>query len=129
MKRFKYVLLFALILGCGSQTLIDEMLAEVPIYQKGKIVQKSELPAERMSIIQYEINATEATEDSLVSFYKDSMLPKGWELNELKQYAGDGSVFTFTKKEQATLTIQVISKGVRQSGKLKVVLNLTRLNA
>jgi hypothetical protein len=78
-----------------------------------------------MSIIQYELNATDATEESLINFYKNSMAHKGWKLEKLKKYPGNGSIFSFSKKKSPMLSVQVITRTIKQNGKMKVVLNFS----
>ena len=126
MKFAVYLILLAIVWGCNGQTLLDEMQAVVPIYKPGKILQTKNLPGENMSIIQYELDSTEATEKSLINFYKSSMVHKGWKLEKLKKYPGNGSIFSFSKEESPILSVQVITRGIKQSGKIKVVLNFSR---
>jgi hypothetical protein len=126
MKSAKYLMLLTIILACNGQTLLDEMEAVVPIYKTGKVLQTKNLPDENMSIIQYELDATNVTENSLINFYKSSMTPKGWEIKKLEKFSGNGSVFSFSKKESPLLSVQIITRGIKQNGKIKVVLNFSR---
>lgn len=125
MKLAKYFMLLITVLGCNGQTLLDEMQMEVPIYKTGKILETKNLPDENISIIQYELDATNTTEDGLINFYKSSMTQKGWELEKLKKFSGNGSIFSFLKKGSPILSIQVITHGIKQNGKIKVVLNFS----
>lgn len=126
MKFALYFMLLAIVSGCNGQTLLDEMQVVVPIYKSGKILQTKNIPAENMSIIQYELDASDTSEESLINFYKSSMTHKGWKLEKLKKYPGNGSIFSFSKKESPLLSVQVITRAIKQNGKMKVVLNFSR---
>ena len=128
-KIFCVFICLVLLLGaCGQKDLIEEMKKEVPLYQGAKIVKTSN-PDEKTSVIQYEVAASEASEeDKIIDFYKDSMTKKGWEFqeNELKRWKNNGSVFSLTKQNVGTLSVQTIIRGVEKTKKMTVVLNLTR---
>ena len=81
-----------------------------------------------MSIIQFEIEAIQASEEKILDFYKNTMTEKGWEFKELKQWPGNGSVLSITKKDWATLSTQTITRQIKDTGKIKVVLNLTGIS-
>ena len=121
---------FIVVLGaCRQNDLLEEMKKAIPLYEGATIVKSTSIPEENMSVIQYDVEASQVSEEALIDFYKDSMNKNGWELEEFKQWTNNGSVFSFTKKEWATLSIQIINtKQMKDIGKIKVVLNLTRYN-
>lgn len=102
------------------------MQAVVPVYKSGQIIRSRNLPDQNMSIMQFEVNAAEATEDNIIAFYKDRFARKGWKLKEIKSYAGNGSVFSFVNDESVTVSIQTITKGIKDKGKLQVIVNMSR---
>ncbi len=125
MKYLNCLMILMFVFGCKGKDRIEDMQAIVPVYDSGKIIQTQNLPDQNMSIIQYEVNAAEASEENIIRFYKDIFAKKGWKLQEMKNYAGNGSVFSFID-ESATVSIQTITKEIKDGGTLKVILNLSR---
>jgi hypothetical protein len=114
------------VVACGRENLLDEMKVMVPMHHGACVVEAKEVPEERESIIQFDIEASEASEDDIIEFYKTAMTDRGWEFEELERWAGNGSVFSMTREGYGTLTIQTVTKQVEQTGKIRVVLNLKR---
>ncbi len=125
MKFINCLLILMFVLSCNGKDLLEDMQAVVPVYKSGQIIQAQELPEQNMSIMQYVLNATEATEESVIDFYKDCFRKMGWKLQEMKHYAGNGSVFSFSNDESETVTIQTITNDIKEQGKLKIVINMS----
>lgn len=127
MKYFYGLLIVMFALGCKAKNMTEDLQAMVPAVRSAKIVQTRNRPDEKMGILQYEVSASETTEEEIISFYKDSFAKKGWRLQEMQNYAGNGSVFSFAD-ESSEVSIQTITKGIKDQGKLKVIINLSPLN-
>lgn len=127
MKYFYGLLILIFAFGCKGKNIAEDFRAMIPAVQSAKIVQTRNLPEQKMSILQYEVSANETTEEEIIDFYKDRFAEKGWKLKEMQNYAGNGSVFSFTD-ESSEVSIQTITKGIKDQGKLKVVINLSQLS-
>ncbi len=119
------ILMFAF--GCKGKNMAEDLRAMIPAVQSAKIVKIRNLPDEKMGILQYEVSSDETTEEEIISFYKDSFAKKGWKLQEMQNYAGNGSVFSFVD-ESAEVSIQTITRGIKDHGKLKIIINLSQLS-
>lgn len=126
MKSLNCFLILMFVLSCKGKDLLEEMQALVPVYQSGQIIQAREIPDQNMIVMQYLVDATEATEDRVIDFYRDFFRTKGWKMQEIKRYTGNGSVFSFMSDEAETVTIQTITKEIKEQRKLKVVINMSR---
>ena len=112
--------------GCGRESLLEEMQQMVPLHEGASVIEAKDVPEEAESIIQFDIEASQSSEDDIIQFYRSTMMDKGWEFEEIKRWPGNGSVFSMTDEDRGTLTIQTITKQIKQTGKIRVVLNLRR---
>ncbi len=113
-----------LLLACGQEKLLTKMKNEVPIYE-GAVVLESYMPEESMSVIKIEVEASKASKKDILSFYKDAMTKKGWEIKLDKDYGGSGALMQLAKKDWGTLSIQPMTKQTKKTGKIPVVLSLS----
>lgn len=113
-----------LLLACGQEKLLTKMKNEVPIYEGAKVLE-SYMPEENMSVIKIEVEASKASKKDILSFYKDAMTKKGWEIKLDKDYGGSGALMELVKKDWGTLSIQPLTKKTRKTGKIPVILNLS----
>jgi hypothetical protein len=127
MKYFYCLVILIFAFGCKGKNIAEDFRAMIPAAQSAKIVQTRNLPGEKMRILQYEVSAEETTEEEIIGFYKDRFAEKGWKLMEMQNYAGNGSVFSFAD-ESAEVSIQTITRGIKDQGKLKVIINLSQLS-
>ncbi len=125
MKYFYGLLIFMFAFGCKGKNMAEDLQTMIPAVQSAKIVQTRNLPDEKISILQYEVSANETTEVEIIAFYKDIFAQKGWKLQEMQNYAGNGSVFSFAG-ESAEVSIQTITKEIKNQGKLKIIINLSQ---
>ena len=126
MKYFNCLLILMFAFSCKGKNMAEDLRAMIPAVQSARIVQTRNLPEQKMSILQYEVSANETTEEEIIGFYKDSFAKKGWKLKEMQNYAGNGSVFSFAD-ESSEVSIQTITREIKDQGKLKVIINLSQL--
>ena len=127
MKRVGFLLAFLVLLSaaCGERSPVDEMERLVPVYQGATVLDKRHIEEHGETIIQYEIEVSKASEDDVIELYTAAMEQKGWKSEDIKRWPGNGSVFSMIKRDHGTLTVQTITKNVKETGKIRVVLNLT----
>lgn len=128
--RYAVCLLAVMVVfGCQGKNRLEDIQTLVPVYTAGQLIRIQHVPDQAISIMQYELNAQETTEEKVIGFYKKTFAQKGWKLKEIQTYAGDGSVFTFLNNaydSAETVTIQTIIRDIKKHGKLKVIINLHR---
>ena len=113
-----------LLTGCAQEDLLSKMKKIVPIFEGARILE-SKIPAEKMSVIMMEVDASKASQKEILDFYKDAMTKQGWELKSHKDYGKDGSVMELAKEDLGTLSVVTIMKKTPKTGKIPVTLNLT----
>jgi len=128
MKRMAGVLMLAALVftACAGEDLVEAMRELVPLYEGATILDTGNVPGERESIIQFEVDASLSSEDDIIDFYRDAMTERGWEFEEIKRWPGNGSVFSMTEADWGTLTVQTVTREIESTGKIRVVLNLRR---
>jgi hypothetical protein len=120
---------FCLIFICTAyaqekEDLLAKMRQEVPIFEHAKELD-AYMPNDKMSVISLEVDVSEASQQELLDFYKNTMTGKGWELKDLKDYGKNGSVMELFKEDMGTLSVMTIMKKTEKTGKIPVTLNLT----
>ena len=118
------VVLVFLAVGCADRNPLEEMENLVPLPEGGAVTDKRHIEEHGETVIQYEIDASQMSEDDIIAFYTEAMGEKGWESEDIKRWPGNGSVFSMTEHDRGTLTVQTITKNVKETGKIRVVLNL-----
>ena len=128
MRRSGIAVIVALLVAasCLKESILEEMRQAVPVQEGASIVEAKEIPGEGEGIIQYDIEASQSSEDDIIEFYRSRMTESGWKFEDIERWAGNGSVFSMTREDRSTLTIQTITKQTEKTGKIRVVLNLRR---
>ena len=120
------LLVMCLVAGCAKERPLGAMEGIVPLYEGASVVDARSVEDHRENIVQFDIQASKASEDDIIEFYRNVMVERGWTLADIKRYTGDGSVFSMVKDGVGTLTIQTIIKDSENTGQIRVVLNLTK---
>jgi len=111
--------------GCGEECMLDQMKSMVPVFEGGTVLE-SYSPTEEMNVIKFEVDVSSSSQQDILDYYRETMTGKGWELVDTKDYGKNGSIMEFTNAEFGTLSVQTITKKTEKTGKIPVVLSLSK---